>query len=49
MAIGISMCLLVATVVPALLKRETIDWWSALTLIPVITVWCVGITMKYLA
>jgi hypothetical protein len=48
-AIGIPVCLMVAATARSAARRDTIDWWTAITVIAIASVWCIGIANKLLA
>ena len=48
-AIGIPVCLLIVAVARSIVRRDSMDWWTTMTTIPVISVWCIAIVLKSLA
>ena len=47
-AIGVPVCLLIVAVVRSVVRRAPMDWWTTLTVIPVVSVWCIGVAIKAL-
>ncbi len=48
-AIGVPICLLIAAIAGSIIRRDTLDWWTTTTAIPIVSVWCIAIALKLLA
>ena len=48
-AIGIPICLIISAYVYSIARRDEIDFWTSMTVIPIAFVWSIGIAMKYFA
>jgi hypothetical protein len=48
-ALGFPICLLIAAVVVDLARGKTLDWWTTVTVFPVVLIWFLGIVLKFSA
>lgn len=47
-AIGLPVCLLIVAMANCLVRREPLDWWTVMTVVPVVSLWCFQLLWRFL-